>query len=597
MAGGMAGLYIGVSGLQAAQSSLNTVGHNLSNIGTDGYTRQQVTYGTSAYFTVGRNNIGKMQYGIGVDIQDIRRVRDEFLDKAYRQENGRASFYSSQYEAVEEVEALFGEMQGVKFEDTLNELWSSINEVAKNPGSTVTRTALVQSASAFISRATAIYDGLTNYQKMLNTKIYDRVNRINELGMQIHELNSKINYIESCGEAANDYRDERDKALDELGTYVKIDYFESGDKKVEISVEGVTFLSGNTFYPMGVQEIMVPDKETGVMKATGLYEPVWPFMDNRSLYTLTEEYNAINNNDIGELKGLMLARGNQKVNYTDVPVEPIREDYATDADYAVAMEAYKKDSNYYNTHIDNSVILKTMAGFDKLVNGIVEAVNNVLCPDTTTATSITTTDGTVIIAGTAILDVEKSAFGMDGKTQGVELFSRKYTDRYIEKEYVDADGKTQKIYIRNDNNSFNTKSLYTLGNIEVNDKVLQDYQNIPLSMNDGSEDFDKAKELIDIWEVKFAALNPDKYAKEDFQSFYNSLISDIANTGEILYNMEEYQKSMAGELDNKRQESIGVASDEELSNMIKYQNAYNAASRYITVVSEMMEHLVTALGS
>ena len=155
----------------------------------------------------------------------------------------------------------------------------------------------------------------------------------------------------------------------------------------------------------------------------------------------------------------------------------------------------------------------------------------------------------------------------------------------------------QKIYIRNDNNSFGRESLYTLGNIEVNDFVLQDYQNIPLSLKDGSENFAKAEELLDIWEVKFAALNPDKYAKEDFQSFYNSLISDVANTGEVLRNMQDYQESMADELDNKRQESIGVSSDEELTNMIKFQNAYNAASRYINVVSEMLEHLVTALGS
>lgn len=587
MAGGMAGLYIGVSGLKAAQTSLNTTGHNLSNIDTKGYTRQQITYSTSKYFTLGQNAVSTLQYGIGVDIQDIRRVRDEFLDKAYRQENGRTAFYESQYAAVEEVETLFGELEGVKFEDIMNDLWGAINEVAKNPGSTVTRTALVQSSVAFVNRATAIYDGLVNYQKMLNTKVVDTVNRINELGSQIDALNKKINYVESCGESANDYRDERDNALDELASYVKIEYWETSDSKVNINLEGYPFLSGNSLFQMGVQEI----------ESTGLYEPVWPTMDNRSVFTFNEEFNAINNNDIGELKGMLLARGNTKVDYRDVPVEPLREDFASDADYEAAYDQYEDEVYYYNTNIDNSVILSTMAGFDKLINGMVEAINNVLCPETTTGADITTTDGTVIPAGTTILDMEQTAYGMDGETVGVELFARKYTDRYEVKEYVDANGETQKIYVRNNTNSFGNESLYRLGNLEVNDKVLQDYQNIPLCLKDGSEDFATAEKLIDVWEVKFAALNPDKYAKEDFQSFYNSLISDIANTGEILYNMQQYQESMATELDNKRQESIGVASDEELTNMIKFQNAYNAASRYITVVSEMMEHLVTALGS
>ena len=446
---------------------------------------------------------------------------------------------------------------------------------------------MVQSSVAFISRATAIYDGMVKYQKMLNTKISDMVSRINELGQTIMDLNNRINYIETANENANDYRDQRDAALDELAAYVKIDYWETSDSKVNINLEGMPFLTGNALFTIDVREI----------GNTGLYEPVWPVMNDRSVYTLIEEYNSINNNDIGELKGLLLARGSNTVDYRSVPVEPERDDFATDADYEAAYKQYERDAKWYNQNIGSSVILSTMAGFDKLVNGMVEAINDVLCPETTTDAAITTTDGTVIPAGTTILDMSKTAYGMDGTTVGVELFSRKYTDRYEVKEYVDAEGNTQKIYIRNDNNSFGRESLYTLGNIEVNDFVLQDYQNIPLSLKDGSENFAKAEELLDIWEVKFAALNPDKYAKEDFQSFYNSLISDVANTGEVLRNMQDYQESMADELDNKRQESIGVSSDEELTNMIKFQNAYNAASRYINVVSEMLEHLVTALGS
>lgn len=592
MAGGMSGLYIGVSGLQAAQTALNATGHNLSNIDTDGYTRQQISYSTAPYFKLGSNAVSTMQYGIGVNVQDIRRVRDEFLDKSYRQENGRAAFYQGQYAAVEEVETLFGELQGVTFEQTMTDLWSAMNEVAKNPGSTVTRTALVQSSVAFINRATAIYDGLVNYQKMLNTKVLNTVDKINELGSTINALNIKINTVESAGEAANDYRDQRDAALDELASYVKIDYWEEKDSKVSINVEGAPFLSGNSFFEMGVETIT---DENGV--ETGLYKPVWPAMDNRGVFTLNEEFNSINNNDIGELKGIILARGNCAVNYESVPVEPIREDFATEAEFNAAYATYKTEVNYYNNNIDNSIITSTMAGFDKLINGMVEAINNVLCPETTTTQDITLDDGTVIPAGTTILDMDETSYGMDGKTVGVELFSRKYTDRYTAHEYTDADGKTQTMYIRNDKNVQGLDSKYTLGNIIVNDTVLQDYQNIPLSLEDGSEDIATAEKLLDVWEVKFAALNPDKYAVEDFQSFYNSLTSSVANNGEVLYNMQTYQESMAGELDNKRQQTLGVSSDDELTNMIKFQNAYNAASRYITVVSDMMEHIVTALGS
>lgn len=601
MANGMSGLYVGSSGLRSAQNAINTASHNLSNINTKGYTRQQVTYSDSRYYTIGNNGIGNMQYGIGVDLQEIRRVRDEFMDKAYRVESGRTAFYESQYSAVEEVETLFDEMEGVTMEDSINNLWNAINELAKNPGSTVTRTELVQYANEFVNRATAIYDALVKYQDMLNEKISNTVDRINELGQTIHDLNKQISAIENAGEKANDLRDERDAALDELGTLVKMQYSEETNQEITIAIEGVPFLSGNTLYTMGTEKIENSDMLT----------PVWTQMGGRSVFMFKEEFNSLNNNDIGELKGLLLARGNlASADYRDIPVEPRAEDYETTAEYDAAVQDYEAQKDHYNDYIDQSVVLTSMAGLDKLVNGIAEAINNVLCPEVATNQDITATDGTVIPAGSMILhteeasylktdkykDVPLTSYGMDGETVGQELFSREYTNRYVEKEFVDENGATRKIYIRNDVNDFGLQSRYTLGNLEINPEVLRDYQKIPLGTKSGGEDFDKAEQLMDIWEQEFSALNPSKYAKENFRGFYNSMVSEMANRGEVLRNMTEYQQSMTNEIDAKRNGQEGVSSDEELTNLIKYQNAYNASSRYINVVSEMLEHLIMRLG-
>lgn len=586
MANGMAALYVGASGLNSAQTSINTTAHNLSNIGTNGYTRQQITQSDVRYLEIGNRGGVALKYGVGVSISEIRRVRNEFMDAEYRQESGRTSFYESQYSALEEVETLFGEMEGVTIDDCLDELWSAMNEVAKNPGSTVTRTELVQCSIAFLDRATAIYDGLVKYRKMLNTKIENTVDRINELGSTIKDLNDRIYSVEASGESANDLRDRRDSALDELASLVKISYQEdSKTGKVNIYAENVPFLAGNTLYTMS----------TRIIEGSNIAVPTWPQMGNRDVFANHEEYNSINNNDIGELKGLILARGNVPVvNYKDVPVEPVASDYAADAEYQAAYAQYRADVTFYNENISDSVILSTMAGLDKLVNGIVEAVNDVLCPETAAEADIYDKDGNLVAsAGDMILDMSETRYGMDDeRSVGVELFSRKYTERY--NKYELADGSF--VYVRNNINSFGNESLYTLGNLELNDTVLQDSQKLPLGMKDGSEDLAKAGELLDIWEVDFAALNPSKYSKEDFQAFYNSLVGEIANRGLVLQRMTQYQQSMADGIDNKRQEAAGVASDEELTNLIRFQNAYNASSRYINVVNEMLEHLVTRLG-
>ena len=157
-----------------------------------------------------------------------------------------------------------------------------------------------------------------------------------------------------------------------------------------------------------------------------------------------------------------------------------------------------------------------------------------------------------------------------------------------------SNGET--IYLRNNLNETDYESLYKLGNLKINPEAAQNVGKIPLSTVQGKEDFDRAKELVDIWDEKFASLNPDMYAKSDYMSFYNNYIGEYATMGKALYNYVGNQTTMVDGYNNQRLQSEGVSSDEELEKMIKYQQAYNAASRYVNVVSEMLENLVTSLG-
>ena len=81
-----------------------------------------------------------------------------------------------------------------------------------------------------------------------------------------------------------------------------------------------------------------------------------------------------------------------------------------------------------------------------------------------------------------------------------------------------------------------------------------------------------------------------------FEGFYESMINDIANTGKVYKSMSENEETLASQLDSQRLQVMGVASDEELSNMIRYQQAYNASSRYVNVIDSMLETLINNLG-
>jgi flagellar hook-associated protein 1 FlgK len=131
----------------------------------------------------------------------------------------------------------------------------------------------------------------------------------------------------------------------------------------------------------------------------------------------------------------------------------------------------------------------------------------------------------------------------------------------------------------------------------MNATVAQNVAKIPLSTATGGEDFAKANELIDLFSAKLVSLNPEQYAKSDFNSFYTNYIGEFSTVGNVLNKFVNNQQTMVTGYDDQRKQTEGVSSDEELQKMIKYQQSYNAASRYVNVVSEMLEHLVTALGN
>jgi flagellar hook-associated protein 1 FlgK len=513
---------------------------------------------------------------LGANFATVKQVRDSFLDQAYRQETGRQAFYDSQSQAVDEVEGLFGELEGVSFQDTIEEYWTALQELGKEPDSIVARASLIETAVTFIERAENISKQLNDYQINLNTQINKQVNRINEIGDEFKKLNVKIRQYESTGvEQANDLRDQRNLLIDELGKMAAVTYNEKSDGVVTVNLEGVPFVTEDTVFKMAAVRI---NENSEMLK------PVWVAHGNADVFNLDRAPSSKNNTDIGSLKGLLTARGDKQANYTDIP---LRENYETDGLYQEAVQEY-------NNKINPSVIMSVQAQFDQLIHGVVTSINNILSPNK----EVTLSDGTKV----RILDEANAPVGMDSdRTMGEGLFNRKSMGRYSEPadiEVEDGSGGYEtifnaRIYIEED--PADNYSLFTLGEIEINPKILQNNSIIPLSSNAGTGDYDikTAQKLLSEWQEPFATLSPNTLTRNNFNDYYTSFISEIANRGEQLNTISDNQASMVESIDNQRMEVTGVSSDEELTNLIKFQHAYNAAARYVNVVSEMLEHIIT----
>jgi flagellar hook-associated protein 1 FlgK len=137
-----------------------------------------------------------------------------------------------------------------------------------------------------------------------------------------------------------------------------------------------------------------------------------------------------------------------------------------------------------------------------------------------------------------------------------------------------------------------------LGEIEINPDVLKDRSKLPLSKNSDTGDFDidVAEQLLSAWQEDFATLNPNELNYNNFNNYYTSLIGELGTRGEKYQTLSETQEAMVSSIDNERHEVMAVSTDEELTHLIKYQHAYNAAARYVNVVSEMLDHILSTLG-
>lgn len=667
----------GVTGLNAASAGLNTTSHNLANTKTQGYTRQQTIQKDLYYQTFKVTNNGTMKIGYGTYVADVRQIRDMFLDKEYRLQVSRQSFYEKQVECEQEVEDIFGETEGVEFRNSMQSIWEAVQNLSTNPESVVNRQLFVTQCESFIETAKNAYNAITKYQSGLNSEVEKQVKEINSIADQIADLNKIICEKEASGvENANDYRDQRNLLMDKLAGYTYYTYNEDVDGKVQIYIDDAPLVIETRSFHM----------KTESATQTGMYNVVWEDKSFGDVYNTDEAYSIAKKTDTGSLLGILTARGKKNAIYSDVPQEPDASDpkYYKDgtfqkSKYDEDYGKYKDKVEIYNNTTGNSILTQAEAQFDLLVNGIVTMLNDIFCPNVNDnrAIQINGTDGTnaadEIVGKTKdangnevdfrldtknakykVLDIKNSAVGADDdETIGTELFVRTGMPRYtkitlthpvtgtddngntidLTKEVLAEDGKTKKyeLYVYNEENvsiekkeaadagtggtktyytyNFHTDkkdytdktTMYTLTNLQINPDILADYSLLPVKKESSGGDsgayaLDIYKDILTAWKSDFAKLDPNTKSSYTFDEFYTEMIGNFGSKGKVWQTVVDNQEKLVEQTEDKRQQVSGVSTDEELTSLLTYQHAYNAASRYINVVNQMLEHLLERLG-
>ena len=302
--------------------------------------------------------------------------------------------------------------------------------------------------------------------------------------------------------------------------------------------------------------------------------------------------------DLGGTKRVVTLLANELVKEHDVTIMVYQDRFKEDRNMYHMSEDIKVDfidnSEFVNRHHTPAFCLRYLVRKLNAKYGIFnkEKYNDIL------ADAAGVQSGDLELAdGTKLTDVKYCAVESDGYMRmddgtPIRLFTKVTTDGY--RKVTGKDGKDY--WVMNEEKAGSTESLYTIGNLQVNPTLMQEPSKLGFRLADGSEDKATANALKAAFTEEAYTLNPNVQKKTTFVDYYTDLVSQVANSGYVFRSIYENQVSTVEATQSAREQVIGVSTDEELSNMIKFQNAYNASSRYINVISEMLEHIISTLG-
>lgn len=256
-------LEIGKRGLVVSQLGTNTVGNNIANVNTPGYSRQRVEL---KGLEIKNSVLGAL--GAGVDVERITRQRDLYLDRQLRTANAGLGRYEAASEQLARVEELLQEPNGQSLRRLLDDFWNAWYEVGNQPEDRSARLVLRSKASALTEGFHRLARGLTDTRERLNSRLADTIDLLNDRLAEIARLNGEILRTGGGNGGSNVAQDRRDLVLDEISKLASIDvvYREAGE--VDVYIEGQAVVQGVEAGKLGKRWKTVNDEQ--ILQLTGL---------------------------------------------------------------------------------------------------------------------------------------------------------------------------------------------------------------------------------------------------------------------------------------------------------------------------------------
>ncbi len=231
------------SAMTANQAAMNTAGQNVANVNTPFYNNETPIL-SEAPAVVG----APYTYGTGVNLTQVQRSTNAFVQSEVNNETTQNSYYTNLYQGLNQIQNLFNDQSGSGFSSAISAFFNDFQNVANNPSNTAQRTALLSDAKSLTGDINNAYTTIMNTVSSTNTSINGIIPEVNSLTSQIASLNQQVTYAQNAGSNANELRDERMNAINQLSKLVNISYYENNNGKINISIGGTPLvLSDSSF--------------------------------------------------------------------------------------------------------------------------------------------------------------------------------------------------------------------------------------------------------------------------------------------------------------------------------------------------------------
>lgn len=544
---GLAGIFnIGKLSLLANQRALQVVSQNLANANTPGYSRQEAVLEQTA-----PSGAGGLQTGTGVTVAQVRRLVNGFLENQITVSQQDIGRLQAQADSYVRLGGLFPDSNDQGISAQLNEFFNALRDVAVNPQGQTERTVLLTQATALTAQINRAAADLVQIRKDLNTQVSQTVTEVNTLASQVAVLNGQIAEVEISGQAANDLRDQRGQLLNELARRIEIHTFEDPTGQVQVFVG-----RGSTL----VERI-------GTVALAGV-----PSADNSGFLSVTYQgadiTSLIGN---GALSGLLATRDG-------------------------AIPEIQNRLNVLTASLVNAVNQAHAAGFaldGTTGNNFFGALSATATPLSTNAGSLTVTGGISTASALTMHDYSLAfaaggAFTITDQSTNGTVASGTYTGPGPTT-LTAFDGLTL-TFAGATPTSGDTYTISAHKDAAKNLAVaLTDARKVAASSTQAGlpGDNSNALALIALQSAAVSALGG-----ATLNGYYAVTAAAVGSDAQANAQNLSAQEVVRNQLDGVRGETSGVSIDEELTDMIKFQRAYQAAARIIVTTDELFQTLL-----